>query len=157
MVVSSNIMALSPRKSSKTLSEINVTPLVDVMLVLLIIFMVATPMLHRGLSVNLPRTESKPLKAEEVLIITITKDKIITLGKTPLILSDLQERLEKLATAQPDRPVYLRADKDLTYGFVIQVMAAIRHAGIQNLGMVTELPRSDKTVEISENNPASKN
>jgi len=156
MVVSGKIMPLSPRKSSRTLSEINVTPLVDVMLVLLIIFMVATPMLHRGLSVNLPRTESKPLKAEEVLIITITKDKIITLGKTPLILSDLEERLEKIATAQPDRPIYLRADKDLSYGFVIQVMAAIRKAGIQNLGMVTELPQSNEVLKISGKDPSSK-
>ena len=129
----------------KSMSEINVTPLVDVMLVLLIIFMVTAPMLSMGIDVNLPRVKSKSIDiAEEKLVLTINENKEIFLNKTSVPLSDLQAKLSAIYAERVDREIFLRADKSVSYGFVVEVMSEIRKAGIDKLGMITEPPEGAK-------------
>jgi biopolymer transport protein TolR len=137
-------MALSGGSSSgrQTLAEINVTPLVDVMLVLLIIFMVTAPLIQQGVEVNLPEARAQPVKAEEEkLILSVKADKSIWLGtgEAParLSLDELEERLRANARVRQDRELYLMADRTLPYGFVVEVMAAVQRAGVVNLGMIT--------------------
>ena len=123
-----------------SMSEINVTPLVDVMLVLLIIFMVTAPMLQQGIDVDLPKTKPSPIKIEEErLVVTVTQSKNIYINKTPFSFEELQKKLTKILEADPHKEVFLRADKNVPYGFVVKVMAAIKEAGIQKLGMVTDV------------------
>ncbi|OIP66395.1 MAG: protein TolR [Nitrospirae bacterium CG_4_9_14_3_um_filter_53_35] len=123
-----------------SMSEINVTPLVDVMLVLLIIFMVTAPMLQQGIDVDLPKTKTSPIKIEEErLVVTVTQSKNIYINKTPFTFEELQKKLIKILEADPHKEVFLRADKNVPYGFVVKVMAAIKEAGIQKLGMVTDV------------------
>ncbi|APG24838.1 MAG: protein TolR [Syntrophotalea acetylenica] len=133
--------------SRSTLSAINVTPLVDVMLVLLIIFMVTAPMLEQGVEVNLPEVSDAPgLQAgKEPLIVTVEQNGAISIGKqsipgpeklVPVLLEILQSRQEK--------EVFLQADRDVPYGKVVQVMAAIKGAGIEKLGMVSMPPDPEK-------------
>ena len=131
--------------SDKALSEINVTPLVDVMLVLLIIFMVTAPMLSMGIDVNLPRVKSKSVDVnEEKLVLTVNEAKEIYLNKTKIPLSDLHSKLEAIFSNRIDREVFLRADKNVPYGFVVEVMSEIRRAGVDKLGMITEPPEDRK-------------
>jgi biopolymer transport protein TolR len=131
-------MALSGN-NRRSFSEINVTPLVDVMLVLLIIFMVTAPMLQQGIKVNLPQARAQSLKSEEEkLMITITKDERIYINKNPYTLDELGKTLKALQAYKKNRQVFLKADKDVPYGFVVRVMSEIKAAGIQELGMVTE-------------------
>lgn len=116
------------------------TPLVDVMLVLLIIFMVTAPMLQQGIDVDLPKTKTSPIKIEEErLVVTVTQSKNIYINKTPFTFEELQKKLIKILEADPHKEVFLRADKNVPYGFVVKVMAAIKEAGIQKLGMVTDV------------------
>ena len=132
------------QQQEESISQINITPLVDVMLVLLVIFMVTAPILQQGVAVDLPQVTTGALVSEEEsLIINITRDAKIHLNEHPLKLSDLQGRLSELAHKNPNRPVYLRADKGVPYGKVVEVMAVIRNAGIQKLGMVTEPLREE--------------
>ncbi|HLZ19565.1 MAG TPA: protein TolR [Smithellaceae bacterium] len=129
----------------RSMAEINVTPLVDVMLVLLIIFMVTAPMLSMGIDVNLPRVKSKSIDiAEEKMVLTINESKEIFLNKTRLPLSDLQAKLSAIYAERVDREIFLRADKSVSYGFVVEVMSEIRKAGIDKLGMITEPPEGMK-------------
>lgn len=129
----------------RSMAEINVTPLVDVMLVLLIIFMVTAPMLSMGIDVNLPRVKSKSIDiAEEKMVLTINESKEIFLNKTRLPLSDLQAKLTAIYAERVDREIFLRADKSVSYGFVVEVMSEIRKAGIDKLGMITEPPEGMK-------------
>jgi len=133
-------MGPTGKKEYGTMSEINVTPLVDVMLVLLIIFMVTAPMLQQGVDVDLPKTKPSPIKVEkERLVITVTKTRNIYINKRGFTLPDLQAKLAKIHQADPGKEVFLRADKDVPYGFVVQVMAAVKEAGIAKLGMVTDV------------------
>jgi biopolymer transport protein TolR len=130
---------------NKTMSEINVTPLVDVMLVLLIIFMVTAPMLSMGIDVNLPRVKSKSVDVtEEKLVLTISEAKEIYLNKTKMQLGELNSKLEAIFSNRIDREVFLRADKNVPYGFVVEVMSEIRKAGVDKLGMITEPPEAIK-------------
>lgn len=123
------------------MAEINVTPLVDVMLVLLIIFMVTAPMLQMGIDVNLPKVKAKSVDVtEEKLVLTIRGSQEIFLNRTPVPLAELSDKLEAIFAARIDRDVYLRADKTVPYGFVVQVMAAVRKGGVDKLGMITEPP-----------------
>jgi biopolymer transport protein TolR len=127
------------------MAEINVTPLVDVMLVLLIIFMVTAPMLSMGIDVNLPRVKSKSIDiAEEKLVLTINENKEIFLNKTRLPLADLNVKLSAIFAERVDREIFLRADKNVSYGFVVEVMSEIRKAGVDKLGMITEPPEGMK-------------
>jgi len=129
---------MSGNKDSRLLSEINVTPFVDVMLVLLIIFMVAAPLVQHGVDVDLPRASSKNVTAEEELLtITLTKDKKIFLNKIELDISQLKEKLLRIFKQRTDNQLLFKADKDLPYEFVIQVMAEIKNAGIEKLGIIT--------------------
>ena len=130
---------------NKTMAEINVTPLVDVMLVLLIIFMVTAPMLSMGIDVNLPRVKSKSVDVtEEKLVLTINEAKEIYLNKTKLPLGEINSKLEAIFSNRIDREVFLRADKNVPYGFVVEVMSEIRKAGVDKLGMITEPPEAIK-------------
>ena len=123
------------------ISEINVTPLVDVMLVLLIIFMIAAPMLVQGVDVNLPQVSTKALDTKnERLVITLTKEKIIHLDKIEVTFENLAAKIKAVLGEKPDQQVYLRADEEVPYGFVVEIMAALREAGVEKLGMVTEPP-----------------
>ena len=133
------------RHEKITMSEINVVPLVDVMLVLLIIFMVTAPMLSMGIDVNLPRVKTKSIDiAEEKLVLTISENKEIFLNKTAVALTDLKPKLTAIYAQRVDREIFLRADKNVSYGFVVEVMSEIRKAGIDKLGMITEPPEAIK-------------
>lgn len=130
---------IGQKTTKKYMSDINVTPLVDVMLVLLIIFMVTAPMMTQGVKVNLPKTISKNIKtSEEPLVLTITKNKEVFVENHKLSLEDLDLKIAKIFENRRDKEVLIRADKDVTYGFVIKVMAMVKKAGINKLGMVTE-------------------
>jgi biopolymer transport protein TolR len=121
------------------MSDINVTPFVDVMLVLLVIFMVTAPMMMQGVDVALPETTSQPLVAKkENLIITINKKSEIYINNYQVTIDFLQEKLNKILEGRSNREVYLRADRDIPYGFVVRVMAEIKAGGVEKLGMVTE-------------------
>jgi biopolymer transport protein TolR len=121
------------------MSEINVTPLVDVMLVLLIIFMVTAPMLTQGVDVNLPQANAKAMRAdEERLVITVDMNSRIFVGKQPVEFNRLNDTLKAIVARRTDRQVYFRADRAVPYGFVVKVIAEVRNAGVEKLGMVTE-------------------
>jgi biopolymer transport protein TolR len=124
---------------SGLMADINVTPLVDVMLVLLIIFMVTAPMMTQGVDVDLPQTTSEPLASEkEHLIITVNKDGEIFINDFKIGLDGLREKLFAILDGRTEREVYFRADKLVAYGIVAQIMAEIKAAGVEKLGMVTE-------------------
>ena len=119
------------------LAEINVIPLVDVVLVLLVIFMVTAPRLHRGLDINLPTTAANNIKAEERLVVTIQKDRSLSLGNDPISLVALRSKLLEAKATNPLISVYLRADQTVPYGTVVQIMDEVKGAKIERLGMVT--------------------
>ncbi|MEE4272751.1 MAG: ExbD/TolR family protein [Thermoanaerobaculales bacterium] len=121
------------------MAEINVTPLVDVMLVLLIIFIITAPMLVQGLKVNLPKQDAPSIASEsdEPLVLTLNTDQIIYLGDEPVHLDLLGDRLGATLAGQP-RPVYVKADQDLPYGFVVRVLAVLDQVGVEQVGMVTQ-------------------
>jgi biopolymer transport protein TolR len=132
-------MAMSGGTSGSMLTEINVTPLVDVMLVLLIIFMVTAPMLQTGVDVNLPQAKAQTIPDDEgKLILTMTKDRRIFLGKWEIPKDEVETKLKTNAKLAADRELYLHADKDLPYGEVVKIMAVIKQAGVDKLGMVTD-------------------
>lgn len=129
----------------RPMAEINVTPLVDVMLVLLIIFMVTAPMLQMGIDVNLPRVKAKSVDvAEEKLVLTINAGREIFLGRAKVPLAELRQKLEHIFAARIDRDLYLRADRNVPYGLVVEVMAEVRKAGVDKLGMITEPPEEQR-------------
>ena len=126
-------------KHNELMSEINVTPFVDVMLVLLIIFMVTAPMMIQGLNVDLPEATAEPLDSEkEHLVITINKDRQVYINDFEVTVEFLREKLLKILQGRTDRDVYLKADKSVPYGIVVQVMAEIKRAGVEQLRMITE-------------------
>lgn len=130
-------------RSRSSLSQINVTPFVDVMLVLLIIFMVTAPMMERGVEVNLPEVENVPdlTAVQEPLIVTVTRKGSISIGRSKVdSVGKLTPVLAQILRERKDQEVYLEADREVPYGKVMQVMAAIRAAGVQKLGMVAEPP-----------------
>jgi len=129
---------------SNLMSDINVTPFVDVMLVLLIIFMVTAPMMMEGVNVSLPEATSKPLVSEKKpLIVNIDSENRIFINDFKVTVDGLGEKLNKILNGRKDREVYLKADKDISYGMVVRVMSEIKGAGVEKLGMVT-MPISDK-------------
>ena len=134
------------QSSDDSLSQINVTPLVDVMLVLLIIFMVTAPILQQGVSVDLPQLETGPMTGdqEDQLVVAVTREGVVYLNDAPLELEALQTKLAAIVQERPGRTVYLRADQNVLYGRVVEVMAAVRQAGIIKLAMVTESLSSDR-------------
>lgn len=121
------------------MSDINVTPLVDVMLVLLIIFMVTAPMMMQGVDVNLPQTTAKSIKTrEDPLILTINKKREIFLEDRQIGLKNLENKMKTIFKYRTNKELLLRADREVPYGFVIKVIARVKRAGIDKLGMVTE-------------------
>ena len=118
----------------QALSEINVTPFVDVMLVLLIIFMVTAPLLQQGIDINLPQAKGKEMAPTERIVVTIKKSGKIYLKKASLTMKELTAKLSK----SKNKEVYIKADKDVPYGNVVTVMGELREIGIEKLGMVTE-------------------
>jgi biopolymer transport protein TolR len=129
-------------KESETLSEINVTPFVDVMLVLLIIFMVTAPLIQQGLDVNLPEATAKGLKSpEDPTVLTIDKGGKIFFGTNEVAIEKLRGFVEAMKENKGLEELYLKADKDVPYGTVVKVMAEIKAAGIDRLGMIT-IPES---------------
>jgi biopolymer transport protein TolR len=127
------------RSRRRLLGDINVTPFVDVMLVLLIVFMVTAPMLTSGVPLELPKTEAKPLPADRTpLTISISADGNIFLQETPIELDALLPRLEAVAQAGYEQRIFIRADKATPYGRAAEVMARISAAGYKNLGLVTD-------------------
>jgi|SRR4029450_8499529 biopolymer transport protein TolR len=134
-------MAFGTDRNNEALSQINVTPLVDVMLVLLVIFMVTAPILHQGVNVSLPRVQAGALSGEDVqLVVTVAPRGKIYLNDAAISAPELLVKLQAIMREQPDRNVYLRADESVPYGEVMRVIASIRQAGVQRLGMVTEPP-----------------
>jgi len=121
------------------MSEINVTPFVDVMLVLLIIFMVTAPLMIQGVDVNLPKTEAKEIKTKsDPLILTVNKNREISIEKRKIEFSELDEKLKSIFKYRNNKELLFRADKDLPYGFIIQVISRVKKAGIDKFSLVTE-------------------
>ena len=122
------------------LAEINVTPLVDVMLVLLIIFMIAAPMLHQGIEVNLPEADADelPLRVEDPMVLSLNKQGLVFIRDQPVHPSQLVDRLRPLLEARGDNSVFLKGDKDLAYGKVIEVLDVLHQGGVTRVGLVTE-------------------
>jgi biopolymer transport protein TolR len=121
-----------------TISQINVTPLVDVMLVLLVIFMVTAPIIQQGVQVNLPQAKAGAIPGtEELLVVTIAKNGKVYLNDNPMNAGELGNKLRAIRKLQSDKQVYLRADQDVRYGLVMKTIAEIKQAGIERLGMVT--------------------
>ena len=133
---------MGPAKNGKQkglMADINVTPLVDVMLVLLIIFMITAPMMTQGVDVNLPETTAKPLRQDEKpVVISINKKGEIAIGNMKGDINLLNQELSKLAKNDPDKTILLKADKQVAYGVVAQVMANVKNAGFNKLGMITK-------------------
>lgn len=133
---------MSSGRRGGAMSEINVTPLVDVMLVLLIIFMVTAPLITQGVEVDLPKTKAEALEGtDKKMVLTVTKQKKIFIGTNsdnPIPFEALEEKLKANAKLQAEKELYLHADRGLEYGFVIDVMAKLRRAGVEKLGMVTD-------------------
>ena len=136
-------MAFEAGQRGQLASQINVTPLVDVMLVLLVIFMVTAPIIQQGVEVSVPRVKASALPGkEEQFVVSIKRNQEIYLNDTRLGLDQLSEKLQAIAAVRPDRQVFVRADEQVPYGAVVKTMAAIKAAGIENVGMVTEMPPS---------------
>jgi biopolymer transport protein TolR len=134
-------MALDPAQRGQMVSQINVTPLVDVMLVLLVIFMVTAPIIQQGVEVSLPKVKAQALPGNtEQFVVSITRGSEIYLNDSKLSAAELTDKLKAISQERPDRQVFIRADDQVPYGEVIRTMAAIKSAGIENVGMVTEMP-----------------
>ena len=137
----------SGSSNNSLMSEINVTPFVDVMLVLLIIFMVTAPMMTQGVDVALPEASSESLPAdEEQIVVTIDKAGSVYISEYPVSIEFLKEKLNELLKNKAVKEVYLKADRDISYGIVVRVMSEIKGAGVEKLGMLTEpvLQESEK-------------
>jgi biopolymer transport protein TolR len=136
----------SKREIGTSLSEINVTPFIDVMLVLLIIFMVTTPMMQSGIGVNLPTAETDNAPAEDGLRLTITPDKYIHIGESIINVNLLEQRILNYFAGKPKKVVFLQADKDLPYGYIMEIMDLVKKAGVEVVGLMTE-PKEVKDKE----------
>lgn len=134
-------MAFRTSDDFENLAEINITPLVDVMMVLLIIFIVTAPMMVQGLHVDLPQADAAALsqKGPEPIVLTLTRDRLILVGDEPVHLSLLTGKLAPLLAGGP-RPVYLKGDQQLPYGHVIEVLSTLNKMGVEEIGMVTVPP-----------------
>ena len=129
---------VASNQGGMTISQINVTPLVDVMLVLLVIFMVTAPIIQQGVQVNLPQATAGAIAGqEEMLVVAINRSGRIYLNDNVMTLEELGQKLRAIRQLQPDKEVYLRADQEVKYGTVIKTIAEIKQAGIVKLGMVT--------------------
>ncbi|MEM7675891.1 MAG: protein TolR [Myxococcota bacterium] len=135
------------------MADINVTPLVDVMLVLLIIFMVTAPLITQGVEVDLPQTKAAAMDGDESkLVLTLTKDKKIFIGSNadnPIPYDELETKLSTNAKIKADKELYLHADRKLEYGFIVDVMAIVKRSGVEKMGMVTDPLSTDRKAKKS--------
>ena len=127
---------MKSNRHREVLSEINVTPFVDVMLVLLVIFMVTAPLLQQGVDVNLPKAKGKDLPSEERITLVIKKEGTIFMNDNPVSVTEMRSKLDAISKLNPN--VYLKADRGVPYGFVVEVIGEIKDSGIEKLGIVTE-------------------
>ena len=128
----------SQRGEMQLNADVNVTSLVDVMLVLLIVFMITAPMMQGGVDVELPRAEARPLSPKEGMVVTVNRDGRIFVDQTPVSLRDFRVTFRSLVATRKPSGVYLQADTRVPYGQVVQVLAIIRGAGVQNVGLVAQ-------------------
>ena len=126
------------RQLGTHMSEINVTPFIDVMLVLLVIFMVTAPMMQSGIGINLPQAETDTKPAEEGLTLTVTKDQYVHIGDSTININLLERRLTEYFANKPKKVVYLQADEALPYGVVVRIMDITKKAGVEIVGIITE-------------------
>jgi biopolymer transport protein TolR len=137
-------MAFETGRRGALVSQINVTPLVDVMLVLLIIFMVTAPIIQQGVEVNLPKVKAAALPGEEQqFVVSLTRGGELYLNDTRLTPEELTEKLKAIGLERPDRQIFIRADQEVPYGDVVRTMAAVKASGIENVGMVTQMPAGE--------------
>lgn len=136
--------SLTKKEVGTSMSSINVTPLVDVMLVMLIIFMVTAPMMQSGIGVNLPQAETKSTPADEGLTLTITEDRFIHMQDQVINQFLLEQKLKEYFYGQEKKVVFLRADSDIPYGFIIEIIDIVKKAGIDEVGLVTRFPEEKK-------------
>jgi biopolymer transport protein TolR len=129
------------RRVATSLAEINIVPLVDVVLVLLLIFMLTAPMMYRGIDVNLPKAAARPTATEERMVLTLTRDQALYLNDRRVTPAGLEGALRAAFSDRNDKTLYLKADAGLAYGVVVETMDRARRAGIERLGMVTEPTR----------------
>jgi biopolymer transport protein TolR len=139
-------MAFDAGQRGKYVSQINVTPLVDVMLVLLIIFMVTAPIIQQGVEVSLPKVKAAALKStEQEFVVSVTRDGDTYLNDRKLAPAELTDKLQAISQTRPDLQVFIRADDQVAFGEVIRTMAAIKAAGVENVGMVTQEPAGSES------------
>lgn len=137
-------MAFGSSGGGRPMADINVTPLVDVMLVLMIIFMVTAPLIQRGVDVDLPAADAQPMAADEdISVLSITREQKVFLGEAEIPFEQLEAKIRLNQKLQNEKELYLHADRNLPYGVVVDVMATLKNAGIENLGMVTD-PLADR-------------
>jgi biopolymer transport protein TolR len=129
-------------RTQPTLSEINVTPLVDVMLVLLIVFMITAPLMQQGIQVDLPKAAAPTMdEQQEQIVLVINKDRKILINQNEISAKSLQAKLAAIYTNKSTREIIIQADQAVSYGFVAEVMAEVKRAGITKVGLVTEAPK----------------
>ncbi len=126
------------RREKNIIREINLVPLIDVLLCILFFYMIVSPMMSRGLDVNLPKSEANTVKPEDRIVLTVTRAQEVFVEKERVSIANLKDVLDSVRRTKPQVNVYLRADKDAPYGAVVQVMDVVKRAGIDRLGMVTE-------------------
>ncbi|HUL10408.1 MAG TPA: protein TolR [Candidatus Acidoferrum sp.] len=142
------------RRRYQPITDINVTPLVDVMLVLLIVFMVTAPLLTVGVEVDLPKVQNQAINTqEEPLVVTVQKDGNIALMQTPIDIAQLVPRLLAITSNKPDTQIYLRGDQAINYGRVMEVMGTLSAAGFTKVALITELPKDAPAATQKPNNP----
>jgi biopolymer transport protein TolR len=138
-------MNTSKKESKGPLSEINVVPLVDIMLVLLIIFMITVPMMQHGMGIDIPHVTAKPLPTkDEPQILNITHDQRLVLNEKKLNPKNLKAAIQLLFSNKTNKEIFLRADKDVPYGFVVKCMSIVREAGVEKTNIVTKPLESDE-------------
>ncbi len=130
--------SIQRKEIGTSLSEINVTPLVDVMLVLLIIFMVTAPMMQSGIGVNLPQAETNSSPAEEGLTMTITQDRYIHIGESPINIFLLENKLKEYFYGKERKVVFIKADENLPYGYIINILDVTKKAGVEVVGLIVK-------------------
>jgi len=126
------------RRERHIIRELNLVPLIDVLLTILFFYMIVSPMMSRGLDVNLPKSEANTIKPEDRIVLTVTRSQELFVEKERVEISRLKDVLDAIRKSKPQINIYLRADKDAPYGAVVQVMDIVKRAGIDKLGMVTE-------------------
>ena len=145
-------MGMMPPRQSKPMSEINVVPYIDVMLVLLVIFMVTAPMLTQGVKVDLPETTSEPIQADknvESIVVSVDSNGAYFMevggdSSQPMPLDAVSDRVSRILAQRADREVLVRGDENVSYGVVVRLMAELQAAGASNVGLITEVPRGNE-------------